>query len=82
MYGRFFKLSLSLSYRQQPDITDNMMRGHINTNHGDIRRRRLPVFVSPEELRFIGDEESSHRQILTIFNPYDFIICFKGIYST
>jgi hypothetical protein len=44
---------------------------------GNGRHRKLPVFVSPEELRFIGEDEASHRQILTVFNPYEFNIRFK-----
>lgn len=41
------------------------------------RPKRLPVFVSPDELQFVSEEESSHKQILTLFNPYDFNIRFK-----
>lgn len=43
------------------------------------RPKRLPVFVSPDELQFVSEEESSHKQILTLFNPYDFNIRFKGV---
>ena len=46
---------------------------------GTKATRRLPVFVSPEELEFVGEEETSHKQILTIFNPYNFKIRFKGV---
>ena len=46
---------------------------------GTKATRRLPVFVSPEELEFVGEEETSHKQILTIFNPYNFTIRFKGV---
>jgi len=38
---------------------------------------KVPVFVSPQSLTFILDEKSSHRQIITLFNPYDFPVRFK-----
>ena len=53
------------------------MRSQLHTHSGN-RERKLPVFVSPEELQFVGEEEASHKQILTVFNPYDFNIRFKG----
>ncbi|XP_064394216.1 motile sperm domain-containing protein 1-like [Halichondria panicea] len=41
------------------------------------RQRKLPVFVFPEELQFSVEDESSHKQILTIYNPYEFNIQFQ-----
>ncbi|XP_018589009.1 motile sperm domain-containing protein 1 isoform X2 [Scleropages formosus] len=38
---------------------------------------RLPVFVFPTELVFYANEQASHRQVLTLYNPYEFIIKFK-----
>ena len=46
---------------------------------GGSRAKRLPVFVSPAELQFVGEDEASHKQILTLFNPYNFNIRFKGV---
>ena len=46
---------------------------------GSTRTKRLPVFISPEELQFVGEDEASHKQILTLFNPYNFNIRFKGV---
>lgn len=37
--------------------------------------RRLPVFAFPEHLRF---NERNQRLILTIYNPYDFILRFQS----
>jgi hypothetical protein len=48
---------------------------------GGSRAKRLPVFVSPEELQFVGEDEASHKQILTLFNPYNFNIRFKVMSS-
>uniref|UniRef100_UPI00358EC4EB motile sperm domain-containing protein 1 isoform X2 n=1 Tax=Myxine glutinosa TaxID=7769 RepID=UPI00358EC4EB len=38
---------------------------------------RLPVFVFPTELVFYADDQASHKQVLTLYNPYDFPLCFK-----
>lgn len=42
------------------------------------RERKLPVFVFPEELKFVSEDEAAHKQILTLYNPYDFIIKFQS----
>lgn len=39
----------------------------------------LPVFVFPQSLTFFADEQSSHKQVLTVYNPYDFALRFKGL---
>ncbi|XP_059507289.1 motile sperm domain-containing protein 1 isoform X2 [Stegostoma tigrinum] len=38
----------------------------------------LPVFVFPTELIFYADDQSSHKQVLTLYNPYEFALIFKG----
>ena len=38
----------------------------------------VPVFVFPTELTFYADDLSSHKQILTLYNPYGFILSYKG----
>lgn len=42
--------------------------------------RKLPVFVFPQNITFFLDDQSTHKQVLTLYNPYDFPIRFKGIY--
>ena len=42
----------------------------------------LPVFVFPQSLTFFADEQSSHKQVLTVYNPYDFALRFKGLTFT
>lgn len=42
------------------------------------REKKLPVFVFPEELKFDSDDESAHKQILTLYNPYDFNVKFQS----
>lgn len=46
--------------------------------HGQ-RERKLPVFVFPEELRFESNDEVAHKQVLTLYNPYDFNIKFQSV---
>jgi len=41
----------------------------------------LPVFVFPSSLSFYADDSSSFKQILTLYNPYDFGVRFK-VFST
>lgn len=45
------------------------------------RERKLPVFVFPEELKFVSEDEGAHKQILTLYNPYDFSIKFQSIHN-
>jgi hypothetical protein len=40
----------------------------------------LPVFVFPESLTFFADDQSTFKQILTVYNPYTFSVQFKGIH--
>ncbi|XP_065806674.1 motile sperm domain-containing protein 1-like [Labrus bergylta] len=37
----------------------------------------LPVFLFPSELLFHAAETSSHRRVLTLYNPYSFSLSFK-----
>ncbi|CAL7934139.1 unnamed protein product [Xylocopa violacea] len=39
--------------------------------------RKLPVFVFPQSMTFFLDDQSTHKQVLTLYNPYDFQIRFK-----
>ncbi|XP_035221851.1 motile sperm domain-containing protein 1-like [Stegodyphus dumicola] len=39
---------------------------------------KLPVFTTPQQqITFYADDTSTHKQILTIFNPYDFPVKFR-----
>lgn len=42
------------------------------------KSKRIPVFVFPEELKFVEKDQSSHKQVLTLYNPYDFDVRFEG----
>ena len=50
------------------------MKSQQNTKDGS-----LPVFVFPESLMFFADDQSTFKQILTVYNPYNFSVQFKGI---
>lgn len=43
---------------------------------------RLPVFVVPSTLFFYADDQKTHKQILTLYNPHDFPIKFKVLCTT
>jgi len=38
---------------------------------------RLPVFVFPPSLTFYLDDATTHKQIVTVYNPYDFPISYQ-----
>lgn len=52
--------------------------GASSTTAKPVHDRKLPVFVFPEELKFVEGDQSSHKQVLTLYNPYDFNIQFEG----
>ena len=41
---------------------------------------QVPVFVHPTSLNFYTSDHNSYKQIITLFNPYEFVIKFKGKY--
>ncbi|XP_006817193.1 motile sperm domain-containing protein 1-like, partial [Saccoglossus kowalevskii] len=50
---------------------------HFGSNPRLIEQSKLPVFVFPTELVFYADDKSSHKQVLTVYNPYEFALKFK-----
>lgn len=48
-------------HRQQPELVEG----------------NLPVFVFPTELVFYAEDQSTHKQVLTLYNPYEFALKFK-----
>lgn len=47
-------------------------------NHSKTKEKKIPVFIFPEELKFVEGDQSSHKQVLTLYNPYDFDVRFEG----
>ncbi|XP_071798908.1 motile sperm domain-containing protein 1-like [Asterias amurensis] len=43
---------------------------------------KLPVFVFPTEIVYYVDDRSSHKQVLTVYNPYEFTLKFKVLCTT
>lgn len=37
----------------------------------------LPVFAFPKSLEFYLEDRRSHKKLLTLYNPYDFVVRFK-----
>ena len=52
---------------------------YINTSKIMSESKRLPVFVFPSALNFFAEESSTHKQMITVYNPYDFVVNFKGM---
>ncbi|XP_011173504.1 motile sperm domain-containing protein 1 isoform X2 [Solenopsis invicta] len=42
-----------------------------------ITPRKLPIFVFPQSITFYLDDQSTHKQVLTLYNPYEFPVKFK-----
>ncbi|VEN35074.1 unnamed protein product [Callosobruchus maculatus] len=39
--------------------------------------KKIPVFVFPNSLKFYLASKTTHKQLLTLYNPYDFPVRFK-----
>lgn len=44
----------------------------------DVSQVRIPVFVFPQSVVFNANDRDHLKQILTIYNPYEFPVRFKG----
>lgn len=40
--------------------------------------QKIPVFVYPNSLKFYLGSRATHKQLLTLYNPYEFPVTFKG----
>ncbi|RDD46052.1 Motile sperm domain-containing protein 1 [Trichoplax sp. H2] len=55
----------------------SMITSQSNNNNNNITVENVPVFAFPTTLSFIENDKSSYKQILTIYNTYDFTVRFK-----
>lgn len=55
---------------------------HQQKRQSELVEGNLPVFVFPTELTFYADDQSTHKQVLTLYNPYDFSLKFKVLCTT
>lgn len=39
---------------------------------------KVPVFVFPNAVTFYIEDQATHKQVLTLYNPYDWAVRFKG----
>lgn len=44
-----------------------------------FKMKNFPVFVFPVSLEFYLNARHTHKQLLTVYNPYDFSVNFKGM---
>lgn len=73
-------LSVVEFQRKQERIVSHCCMRSLQPSH--FTDGSLPVFVFPQSLTFFADEQSSHKQVLTVYNPYDFALRFKGLTFT
>lgn len=45
-----------------------------------LKMKNLPVFVFPVALEFYLSARHTHKQLLTVYNPYEFPVNLKGAY--
>ncbi|XP_024602351.1 motile sperm domain-containing protein 1 isoform X2 [Neophocaena asiaeorientalis asiaeorientalis] len=55
---------------------------HQQKRQPELVEGNLPVFVFPTELLFYADDQSTHKQVLTLYNPYEFALKFKVLCTT
>lgn len=39
--------------------------------------QKVPIFVFPQSINFYLDDQTTHKQVLTLYNPYEFAVRFK-----
>ncbi|KAK7068971.1 Motile sperm domain-containing protein 1 [Halocaridina rubra] len=57
-------------------VSGSISRGNV-VMQGSGLDGRIPIFVFPPSLTFYLDDPSTHKQILTLYNPYDFYLAYQ-----
>jgi hypothetical protein len=52
--------------------------GSVSAPSAAFSSRIPPVFVFPSQIEFYEDDPTTHKRVLTIYNPYDLEVAFKG----
>lgn len=39
---------------------------------------KIPVFVFPNSMTFLMEDKTTHKRILSLYNPYDYTIKYRG----
>ena len=55
---------------------------HQQKRQPELVEGNLPIFVFPTELIFYADDQSTHKQVLTLYNPCEFALKFKVLCTT
>lgn len=77
-FGRSYyrgKIWILLAGNQIDKIRAHICMRSLQASH--FTDGNLPVFVFPQSLTFYADEQSTHKQVLTVYNPYEFTLRFK-----
>jgi len=48
-----------------------------SSGSGGILDGKIPVFVFPVQIDFYLDDQTTHKRVVTIYNPYEFDVTFK-----
>ncbi len=48
-----------------------------SSGSGGILDGKIPVFVFPVQIDFYLEDQTTHKRVVTIYNPYEFDVTFK-----
>jgi len=67
-------------FKSKKILRNNFFQTFVNmaTSAGAPIPGPRPVFVFPGSLDFYLEDQSTHKRVLTLYNPYDVDILFKG----
>ncbi|XP_028653984.1 motile sperm domain-containing protein 1-like [Erpetoichthys calabaricus] len=71
--GKWRDLDHSLGRTARSEVTTTGFENPAGT----APQGKLPIFLFPAELTFYAEDQTSHKQVLTLYNPYGFIVKFK-----
>ncbi len=43
---------------------------------------KIPVFVFPNSMTFFLEDKTTHKRVLSLYNPYDYTIKYRGKSNT
>ncbi|XP_071084347.1 motile sperm domain-containing protein 1-like isoform X1 [Haliotis cracherodii] len=58
-------------------LSDDVEQLGMQSPPSHLGEGKLPVFVFPSSLAFYSDDQATHKQVLTLYNPYDAALKFK-----
>ena len=65
------------SQPSQEDIRMSTSSSSPSAAASGILDGKVPVFVFPVQLDFYYEDQTTHKRVVTIYNPYEFDVTFK-----